>query len=186
MRLRYLAASLALTVAVGAVNAQAPKKLLEVTGLVGYTAGDVDKWSGSTKVNDWDQMAWGVSARLFFKKTSVATLGVEYGYQHQMWYELRIPYLTSSFLYPDYTVAAHHINLILRSTLSPKLFLDLGAGMHFFDGFVDPGLVLGLTGLLHDGPKYSFPIGIRIDPILDSDAMLTPITANLGLGIKLP
>lgn len=154
---------------------------LEITGSAGYTQVDADKWAG-TSANDWTQFASGFSAKLFLKGTPGGKIGIEAGWQYLMWYQINNPFAPPPYLERD--VSASHYTLLYRFTALPTVNLDLGAGVYMFDGFNDVALHFAASKNLFPGPKLSIPVGIRVDPILDSEAKMVPISAFAGVGIK--
>ena len=172
-------AALVLSLAVSPLAAQTGM-LLEVTGHAGYTAVDVKKWAGPN-VNDWTQFASGGSATLFFKGAPTVKLGVEVGYRYFMWYEY--PSGIGPSMY-QYDVAATHYGLVARFSLVPGVSFDAGLGGYAFDGGTDVGGHAAISKSFFSGPKFSIPIGLRVDYVADKDAPLTDIGANAGLAIK--
>lgn len=175
-----LALSLSLVTA-ASMRAQTGMEL-EITGNAGYTAVDVDKWAGQGAW-DWAQFASGGSAKLFFKSVPAGKIGVELGSRYLMWYEFRQPF-GSSYVYPQYDVTAMHAALLFRMTLVPGTSFDVGAGVYAFDGGTDGALQLAVSRAFFRGPKFSIPIGLRFDQIIDSDAPMSVIGATAGIGVK--
>ena len=90
-----LAASLILSIALSMAlpaTAQAQRSL-EISLGAGYTAVDVEaaaRTAGDV-ANDWNQLLYGGTARLYFAELPTARLGVEVGWYRVYWYEVRVP-----------------------------------------------------------------------------------------------
>jgi hypothetical protein len=165
------------------VNAQPPAVrpiLIEAEGHLGYSAVDVERWARS-KPYDWTQATSGGSLRLLIPASRRAYVGIEYGSHYLFWYEKELSYGG----YSEYDVESQHVNAIVRLAASPNLDIDIGTGLHFIDDFTDVGLHIGANYRLFDRPRFSIPLGIRIDPVLDSDAAIVPMLATLGVSLKL-
>lgn len=160
-------------------GAQRNPILVEAEGLVGYSAVNLEKWAKGSPY-DWDQGASGASARLLVP-VGRAYMGIEYGFQYLFWYEHRY-----EWGYSESDVESQHFSAITRFSPAPRVDVDAGIGLHLFSDFTDPGLYLGASYRLIESARFSIPVGIRVDPVFDSDALVVPISLKLGLSLKVP
>ncbi len=157
---------------------------LEAHGAVGYASVDIDTWAGSS-LNDWTQVSSSGYAQVFFGKAGPVALGVEGGYQKFFWYNVRIPFGTTTVL-RDRNVTASRVMVVARfqGPMSP-VFGEVALGAHMFDGFTDGGAAAAVGYKMKLGPMLSLPIKVRADLVNDSSTRITAISASAGLSFGL-
>ncbi len=150
---------------------------IEVYGGVGYTAVDVDAWSGtSTGAEDWDQVAFEGYVQVFTLQAGNVSLGLEAAYEYLFWYD--VLYLGSTL---TREVEATRILALARFDLAGPTFAELGAGAHLFDGFTDIGIAAGVGYLLPVNERISVPLKLRGDYVMDPDASLLVTRGSVGV-----
>jgi hypothetical protein len=166
-------------------NAQASSAhVVEIEGLYGHTAVDVEKWAQASPVDRRNMAAYGVNARVLFLFIGNAHAGFELGSHHLFRYEL-FTQIGTSITREKHVVAAQHWGIVTRFDVSRKLALDVGFGFHYLKRSVLPGLQLGLTYPLFERAKLSVPLGARMDLIPDNEVTAVPLSLRSGLSIKL-
>jgi hypothetical protein len=150
---------------------------IEIDGGVGYTAVDMEAWAG-VEPYDWNNMASYVNAQVLFPISATVSLGAGAGYQYLFWYDFR--YLSS---YITYEAEATRITGIARFHFN-RNFIDLTFGTYLFEDYSNfaGGVNLGRAFRLSE--KLSLPVKISTTVIVDSDAMILPITVGTGLSYK--
>jgi len=174
--------STAVLVAVTPAPAHAQVTLEAHAGL-GYTSVNVDTWAGSS-LNDWRQVAYVGYAQVFFLKSKKLSLGAEVGGQYFFWYNVALPFGTTTIL-ADRNVKANRVMAVVRLQGAGKLFGEAALGAHLFDGFTDGGAAAAVGYMLSGGGKVSIPIKVRADFINDPDVKMTTITATIGISFGL-
>src|SRR5688572_14116037 len=158
------------------VSADRRELQFELSGGVGYTSVDLQKWGGSGSTNE-ELLLSQFDARLFFANAAGFQLGVEGGYRYFFYYE--VPFGTN-MLTRD--VAATRIGGVARRALNGAVSLDLGAAAYLFDGFTDPGVSAAMVFRIPAG-KVGIPLHLRTDIVFD-EQLLIGSGATLGLSFK--
>lgn len=183
-RFRITAVALALiTVLSGRAAAQ---RLLEVYGGAGYTAGNVNNWSGHSSLYDWSQTLYDYHAEALLVRAGGVHLGLEAGYEHLMWYEYNYCPGCSTPAYTSRSVSATRVMAVARVDSPARLFAEVAAGMQFFDGYSDPGVYAGIGYRVPLTAAVDLPIKVRAGLILDSDQNLIPLSLSAGLSYRFP
>lgn len=139
------------------------------------------------KVTDYDEPIlknWGTShyqikLQALYRIGSIEP-GVEVGYNDLYWYYLKIPYGTQ-WIYRERYINTINIYGLLQHTRPNAIFLQAGAGVHFFHDGTSLGF-MGTAGYeFRLSEKLSMPVFIRLDLILGDG---TPIPLSLGAGIR--
>lgn len=150
--------------------------LFELSGGIGYTSVDLQKWGGAQSTNE-ELLLSQFDARLFFARAGGFQLGVEGGYRYFFYYE--VPFGTN-MLTRD--VAATRIGAVARRPLNGVLSFDFGAAAYMFDGFTDFGVSGAMVFRIPAG-KIGIPLHLRTDLVFD-EQMLVGSGATLGLAFK--
>jgi hypothetical protein len=151
--------------------------VFEVSGGVGFTSLDVEKWGGSGTTNE-EQMLSAFDARVLFLNAGGFQLGLEGGYRYFFYYE--VPFGTNT-LYRD--VAATRFGAVARRPLSTYVSLDFGAAAYMFEDFTDMGASAALVFRFPITPRVSIPLHLRTDLVFD-EQMIIGSAATLGLSFK--
>jgi hypothetical protein len=158
------------------VTAHRSELLFELSGGVGYTSVDLQKWGGTGSTNE-ELLLSQFDARLFFARAAGFQLGVEGGYRYFFYYE--VPFGTN-MLTRD--VAATRIGGVARRALNGVVSLDLGTAAYLFDGFTDLGVSAAMVFRIPAG-KVGIPLHLRTDLVFD-DQLIIGSGATLGISIK--
>ena len=150
--------------------------VFELSGGLGYTSVDLQKWGGNGSTNE-ELLLSQFDARLFFARAAGFQLGAEAGYRYFFYYE--VPFGTN-MLTRD--VAATRIGAVARRPLNGVVSLDLGAAAYMFDGFTDFGVSGAMVFRIPAG-KIGIPLHLRTDLVFD-EQMLVGSGATLGLSFK--
>jgi len=173
-------ARLAAVAAPAPVLGVTPTLQLEVTGGVGFTVVNMDSWGGAL-LNNFSKMAYWASARLLIPTGTGLRLGVEAGYHYFFWWNDYVG--PPSYIY-QYTVTATHLAGLVRLPVAPRITLDLGGGMHFFNNAGTHAGALAALNLNLPAGKVTIPIGVRADAIF-TNPMLLPVVLNAGVRFSL-
>jgi hypothetical protein len=157
------------------IPAHRSELLFELSGGVGYTSVDLEKWGGSGSTNE-ELLLSQFDARLFFARAGGFQLGLEGGYRYFFYYE--VPFGTN-MLTRD--VAATRIGGVARRELNGVVSLDLGTAVYMFDGFTDFGVSGAMVFRIPAG-KVGIPLHLRTDLVFDEQLM---IGSGMTLGIAL-
>jgi len=152
-------------------------------GGAGYSQVDVDAWGGSS-VNDWDQVTRVGYAQVFFLKLGMVAIGAEAGNQYFFWYNVRIPFGSSTIL-SDRNVSANRVMGVVRFEGAGRVFGEVAAGAHLFDSFTDTGFAAAVGYKIPLAPKISIPIKLRVDFVNDPDVTIMPVTVSGGISVSL-
>ena len=182
-RIRTMIVELSAAMLIAAAPAQAQVTLEAHAGL-GYTSVNVDNWAGSS-LNDWRQTAYVGYVQAFLLTSKKLSLGAELGNEYFFWYNVAIPFGSSTIL-SDRNVKASRVMAVVRLQGAGKIFGEAALGAHLFDGFTDGGAAAAIGYMLGaGGEKLSIPLKIRADFVNDPDVKMTTITATVGLSFRL-
>lgn len=157
------------------------KLKIGVLGSAGFTIVDLTKASGYDEpiLTNWGTFHYQFDLQATYK-IGLLELGLEVGYNKLYWYYLRIPYGTQT-IYRERHINTVNIYGLIQHTRPNAIFLQAGAGVHFFKD----GTVLGFMSTagyeFRLSDKLSAPLFIRIDLIMGDG---TPIPISLGAGIR--
>lgn len=149
---------------------------MELTGVAGFTAMEVEAWHQSP-VNDWEQFMSGFAVRILPLEVAGLGVGLEGGYRYLAWYNYLF---TGSTIEVD--VEAYPIMGLVRVPLGAYFASELRGGAYVFDGFTDPAVGAALLGRIPITKAWHVPVRLHADIVFDSDTNLVPIGAELGIG----
>ncbi|WP_420315923.1 hypothetical protein [Ekhidna sp.] len=159
---------------------------LDITLGAGYTAIDLDKVVekdevSGTRLEDWDQANFGISAQYFFTSFGEVQFGLEAMYQHLYWYRVIVPF-GSTPIDREYTITAGRISGIFRFG-SENASFDLGPTLNFNNG-TQLGLMLSGNKYFPIADNIDIPLKLRID-VIDGIVVYAPISLNTGIRVRL-
>jgi hypothetical protein len=176
-------ATLSLLVVHLPANPEPPLSLdLGVSASAGYTALDFEAASGypDDQMEDWDQFHYKITAYGLYPLAPPLSAGLELGYNYLYYYYYKVPYGPSP-VYREATWYTIFCLGLVRLDLGELLFIQGGAGVHFF---IDDGTAFALSAAAGIRPRvgdFRIPVYFRIDPIFGAG---TPTTIALGAGAE--
>jgi hypothetical protein len=171
----------------GAQRAAAPEsrtRQLEIDLLAGYTAVQVDKWSGFTTVAGQSHGAMGVVARMMLVHFGNVPVGLELGTMQLFTYEIEGQSGAQLFRQRS-TVAGIHVFALARAIERPRVVLDVGGGWHVLGDVAAPGLVGSLSYVAYRGRRFNVPVGARLNVVLSETASAAVLLAKAGVAIPI-
>lgn len=184
--MRSLRLVLLLLVIPALARAQDPDRkptTIEVDGMLGYTAVQVDKWANRTAIADQDQASMGAALRFMFVWFGRTQVGVELATQQLFTYSLQGG-TPGTIVTQETTVAGLQFLVIARPVNERRYQVDFGAGFHVFEDVTSPALLTALHYVVLERPRYSVPMGARVNITLNEAA--AALTAMLTAGIAIP
>lgn len=178
-----IVAGLVLLVAVSAAAQDRKLPLIEVDGLAGYTAVKVENWAQVTPVEKVSRLAAGIVVRGFLTYIGSTQVGLEVGTQRLFSYASRRA-LPGQIITEEATVAGFHVLAVGRFVELARFSWDLGAGWFALGDVTVPGLMTNFNYALLRSPRFSVPIGARVNLLLN-DPMAATVSAKIGIAIPL-
>lgn len=146
-------------------------------GITIVDVGKATEWG--RYVDDWDTFFYGFFAQGFYQLSKLY-VGFEFGYSRLYYYYARVPYAPRPIIYEGVSAPMKGL-LITQYAITDSIFVQAGAGLHFFDE-----AAIGLMGSfgyhLKISDKIQIPIFLRTDLILGTG---TPIVFSIGSGVVL-
>jgi len=181
--LRFLMVA-CLAAALPAVARAQTERRIEVEGVFGLTAVDVNTWAMSQGITYFDWQAYGVNVRGLLASIGRTRVGVEVGTHRLFRYET-FSQIGFQQTYTMVTEASQHVSAFMRLETKQWAAIDAGFGFHYLKKATLPGFFLsGDLRLLSYG-RMTLPIGARIDLIVDQNAAALPLTLKSGASFKL-
>lgn len=178
----------ALVLAFGAASSAAAQDhqphRIEIDGIVGYTAVNVEKWAEFPRINELSHLAGGVVLRGLLTYLGPTHVGLEVGTQRLFAYkhEQELPGQTTT---TEATVAGFHILIVGRFVEFERYSWDLGFGWYALGGETVPGLMTNLNYAVLRRPRFSIPVGARLNIVLNEPAIAATVMAKIGISIPL-
>jgi hypothetical protein len=156
---------------------------LEFDGWVGHTVVDVETWGEVPMVSRKHQRGTGVLARLLLTRFGHIPVGIEVGSQRFFWYEieLRQPVIATQ----TNVIAGTQVMVFGRFLDTARFFLDAGAGFQGTGEETIVGLMTSANMRLIRRPRFSIPVGARLNLLLNEPAFATALSAKVGISIPL-
>ena len=179
------ALALALGAATTAVAQDRKPHRIEIDGIVGYTAVNVEQWAEFPRIDEMSHIAGGVALRGLLTYLGSTHVGLEVGteqlftYRHQQ--ELPGQPLTTT----EATIAGFHILVVGRFVELERYSWDLGFGWYALGDAALPGLMTNLNYAILRRARFSIPVGARLNVILNEPAIAATVMAKIGISIPL-
>lgn len=137
-----------------------------------------------TVATDWGLENYGVGVQYFLSKNLFYRFGAEVMYQHQYWYDVKIPNTVNQYSYREYSVESLKITPILRLG-SDILSIDLGPEFNFNDEMeISLGLLTSFNYNIKITENIFIPIKLRVD-IISGTVVNVPLSLNTGICVKI-
>ena len=159
------------------------QRSIEVHVGIGYTSVGLEAWAGTNPI-DWNQTMYQIDAQYFFSQFGNLSVRVKFGYQYFFWYEIIIPFGSTS-LRRTREADANQLMAVSRYKFSDKLYADIGLGTNSFEGGTDIGLSGALGYRFQVNQELTIPVKFKTGLILDSDANLLPLGITIGFAYML-
>lgn len=183
MRSPY-ALALALSAATAAAAQDRKPHRIEVDGIVGYTAVNVEEWAEFSRIDEMSHMAGGVVLRGLLTYLGTTHVGLEIGTQQLFTYkhQQELPGQTTT---TEATVAGFHILIVGRFVEFERYSWDLGFGWYALGDAAVPGLMTNLNYAVLRRPRFSIPVGARVNLVFNEPSIAATVMAKVGISIPL-
>lgn len=180
MRIKFYLGIFIVIILIFSLTAQLPaaKLTFSINAHLGLTLVDVGDATGwYDDVVDWDTFFFGFFGQGFYQMEKFS-VGLEVGYSRLYYYYAVVPYGYQPIRYEGESAPMKGL-LITQIEITDSIFLQAGAGLHFFD---DPafGFMGSLRYHLKISDKIQIPIFLRSDLIIGTG---TPFVLSFGSGV---
>ena len=178
------ALALALGAATTAVAQDRKPHRIEIDGIVGYTAVNVERWAEFPRIDEMSHLAGGVVLRGLLAYLGPTHVGLEIGTQQLFSYNYQqeTPGQTTT---TEATVAGFHILVVGRFVELERYSWDLGFGWYALGDATVPGLMTNLNYAIVRRPRFSIPVGARLNVVLNEPSIAASVMAKIGISIPL-
>lgn len=179
---------LALALTLGAANIAAAQDRkphrIEVDGIVGYTAVNVEEWAEFPRIDELSHMAGGVVLRGLLTYLGPTHVGLEIGTQQLFTYKHQqdLPGQTTT---TEATVAGFHVLIVARFVELDRYSWDAGFGWYALGDATVPGLMTNFNYAVLRRLRFSIPIGARLNIVFNEPSIAATVMAKIGISIPL-
>ncbi|MGH7638097.1 MAG: hypothetical protein ACREOK_10645 [Gemmatimonadaceae bacterium] len=178
----------ALALALGAATSAAAQDhkphRIEIDGIVGYTAVNVEEWAQFPRIDELSHMAGGAVLRGLLVYLGPTHVGLEIGTQQLFSYKYQQD-TQGQLTTTEATIAGFHILIVGRFVELPRYSWDLGFGWYGLGDATVPGLMTNLNYAVMRRPRFSIPVGARLNVVFNEPAIAATMMAKIGISIPL-
>ena len=183
MRSLNIAVLAILVASIGAAQERHPHRV-EIDGLFGYTVVDIEQWAEFPQIDEMSPVAGGVVVRGLLVYLSTMHVGIEVGTQRLFTYRFHQETPTQITTH-EATVAGYHVLLVGRVVERERHSWDLGFGWYALGDAAVPGLMTSFRYAVLRRPRFSIPVGARLNIVLNEPAVAATMMGSVGISIPL-
>lgn len=183
MRPLYNIALAVIAASSAAAQNQKPHRI-EMDGLLGYTAVNVEQWAEFPRIDELSHLAGGVVVRGLLTYISTTHVGIEIGTQQLFTYKHQQD-VPGQITTTEATVAGYHVLLVARFMELDRYSWDVGFGWYALGDAAVPGLMTNFNYDLLRRSRFSMPVGARLNIVLNEPAIAATVMGKIGIAFPL-